>query len=175
MKFKVIFASQTGNTELIAKTIYEAIPSSDKDILRVQEPDTRESADTYFIGFWTDRGTCSMDIMDYLGELHNKNIALFGTCGMGSDKEYYHRIENQVSAMIPDDNLYLGTFLCQGKMPIQARNKYEEMLKSNMNPDFARYMIHNFDQGLLHPDSEDFIKARKFVETILRKLPIENQ
>lgn len=41
-----------------------------------------DMGDIYFIGFWTDRGSASVEVLDYLGSLQGKKIALFGTCGM---------------------------------------------------------------------------------------------
>lgn len=170
MQYEVLFVSQTGNTEKLATAIYEAIPNGDKEIQRLSRQTPLDLAETYFIGFWTNRGTCSFEVLDYISELHGKNIALFGTCGMGNDPAYFERIEKQVSAFIPDDNLYLGTFLCQGKMPICVRNKYQELLEHGDNDALARRMLHNFDTALLHPNEEDYRRARKFVEEVMLKL-----
>ena len=95
MQFEVLFVSQTGNTEKLAKAVFEAIPSKSKEIQRLTRDTELDLAETYFIGFWTNHGTCSFEVLDYISELHGKNIALFGTCGMGSDAEYYQRISRQ--------------------------------------------------------------------------------
>lgn len=170
MLYEVLFVSQTGNTEKLAAAIYEAIPDGEKEIRRLDRDTPLELAETYFIGFWVNRGICSFEVLDYLSELHGKNIVLFGTCGMGNDPDYYERIENQVRAFIPDDNLYLGAFLCQGKMPIQVRNKYQELLDHGCHDGLARQMLRNFDNALLHPNEEDYDLAGKFVEDIVLKI-----
>ena len=69
----------------------------------------------YLVGFWTDRGTASSEILDLLGNLHGKKVALFGTCGMGNMPEYYDRILNGVAAFIPEDCEYLGGFFMSGQ------------------------------------------------------------
>ncbi|MEG0108386.1 MAG: flavodoxin family protein, partial [Lachnospiraceae bacterium] len=150
--------------------IYQAIPDSSKDIQRLLDDNGDETADTYFIGFWTDRGTCSMEVLDYLSELHDKNIALFGTCGFGTDESYYQRIGKEVSVWIPDDSRYCGTFMCQGKMPMSVRNKYEQMLENKEKADKARKMIRNFDEALLHPNKEDFEQSDIFVNNVIHML-----
>lgn len=170
MQYEVLFVSQTGNTEKLATAIFEAIPDRDKEIQRLGRNTPLDLAETYFIGFWANHGTCSFEVLDYLSELHGKNIALFGTCGMGNDPLYYERIEKQVSAFIPDDNLYLGAFLCQGKMPMQIRNKYQELLDHGSHDGLARHMLRNFDAALLHPNEEDYALAGKFVEEIMLKI-----
>lgn len=170
MQYEVLFVSQTGNTEKLATAIYEAIPDGEKEIQRLNSDTPLDLAETYFIGFWTNRGTCSFEVLDYISELHGKNVALFGTCGMGSDPAYYDRIIKQVSAFLPEDNLYLGAFLCQGKMPMQVRNKYQELLEHGDHDGLARRMLRNFDEALLHPNQEDYVQARKFVEEAMLKI-----
>ncbi|MGO5051261.1 flavodoxin family protein BilS [Lachnospiraceae bacterium LCP25S3_G4] len=170
MKYAVVFLSKTGNTEKLAKAIYEAIPDDSKDIQRLSNQTDREIAETIFVGFWTDRGTCSMEVVDYLSEIHDKNIILFGTCGMGADKEYYQHIEKQVSVWVSDDNNYLGTFMCQGKMPINIRKKYEGILEQGGRDDLALRMLRNFDEALLHPNQADYEDADRFVNRMLNKI-----
>lgn len=170
MQYEVLFVSKTGNTEEVAKAVYQGIPSRQKDIRRLERDTAVDTGETYFIGFWTNRGSCSIEVLDFISELHGKNIALFGTCGMGCDIEYYKMIEKRVRALIPDDNVYLGTFLCQGKMSMHVRDKYEELLKSGQNDNLALHMLHNFDEALLHPNQEDLQMAAHFAANIVEKL-----
>ena len=93
MKTQVLYKSRTGNTEKLAKAIFAAVPGSDKDIARLDGQTDYDMADIYFIGFWTDRGSASVEVLDYLGSLQGKKIALFGTCGMGESPEYFKKIE----------------------------------------------------------------------------------
>lgn len=169
MKIQVIYASNTGNTEQIAKAVYKAIPDPSKDIQRMSAFREDPDAETYFVGFWTNRGSASYEILDILSSLHGKNIALFGTCGMGGSPEYYREIENQVSAFIPDDNIYLGAFLCQGKMPMRVREKYLAM-ETDDNQAQVQRMLRNFDEALLHPNDDDLHEAWMFVENVFKKI-----
>ncbi len=166
MKYQVVYMSNTGNTEMIAKRIFADLPGQDKDIVRF-EPDVRiPEADVYFIGFWIHKGTCSMNLLDFISELHGKKIALFGTCGMGADLKYYKRLSEDVEAWIADDSECLGTFLCQGKMPMSVRNRYEGM-SGQGNDDMIRKMIQNFDSALTHPDKNDLQHAAEFVQKVI--------
>ena len=87
--------------------------------------------------------------------------------GMGKDPEYYKRISSGVAAFIPEDCEYLGAFLCQGKMPIQVRKRYEAMRDPSNGVQIDR-MIRNFDEALLHPDKKDFAAAAEFVKGLFR-------
>lgn len=48
--------------------IFEALPGKSKDIQRVEEQ--KGEADTYFVGFWNDKGICGGEIMEFLEGLH---------------------------------------------------------------------------------------------------------
>lgn len=169
MKYLVVYTSKTGNTQKLAMEIFAAIPDTSKDFYDISELPPDKEADVYFIGFWIDRGTCSMEILDFISELHGKKVALFGTCGMGSNPDYYHTIEEKIKVFLPEDNQYLGSFLCQGKMPIQVRQKYEVMQQKSDNPNIEK-LLRNFDEALLHPNQSDFDQAKEFVHTVLKSI-----
>lgn len=174
LKIQVLYVSRTGNTERIARAIYQALPGIPKDIRMLDSAPSRYDADTYFIGFWANRGTASMEILDCVSELHGKNIALFATCGMGRSAEYYKKIETNVLAFLPEDNHYLGSFLCQGKMPMNVRRKYEQMA-TPVNQEQVTRMLRNFDEALLHPDNKDEADAKAFTLSVCRKLQAAKQ
>lgn len=169
MKYLVVYTSKTGNTQKLAMEMFAAIPDTSKDFYDISELPQDKEADVYFIGFWIDRGTCSMEILDFISELHGKKVALFGTCGMGSHPDYYHTIEEKIKVFLPEDNQYLGSFLCQGKMPIQVRQKYEAMQQKSDNPNIEK-LLRNFDEALIHPNQADFEQAKKFVHTALKSI-----
>lgn len=166
MDYMVVYSSKTGNTKKIATEIFSALPGMSKDMQNLEEYRGKD-ADTFFVGFWTNRGSCEMSVIELMSNLHGKKIALFGTCGMGRDAEYYKTIEQKVSVWVPDDCEYLGTFLCQGKMPMQVREKYEISMEDPKQEAWRKRMLQNFDEALLHPNEEDLEDARTFVKRIL--------
>jgi len=170
MKCEIVFESKTGNTRALAKALYERLAWKEKEIQELCENTDAEQADIYFVGFWTDRGSCSMEVIDFLSSLQGKYVALFGTCGMGNQDAYYKDIENRVKVWIPEDNQYLGCFLCQGKMPIQVRKKYEELLAGGSQQECAKRLLRNFDEAMLHPDSGDFAGIERFANDALSKI-----
>lgn len=170
MKCEIIFNSKTGNTRVLAKELYERLVCEEKEIQELCEDTDAEQAELYFVGFWTDRGTCSMEVIDFLSKLQGKYVALFGTCGLGNNEDYYKDIENRVKVWIPEDNHYMGCYMCQGKMPIQVRKKYETLLNTGGQQEFAERMLRNFDEAMLHPDTKDFAGIENFAEGILNKI-----
>ena len=163
MGVQIVYTSRTGNTEKLAEAVFAAVPIKEKNVKRIEERTERDDGEMYLVGFWTDRGTASSEILDLLGNLHGKKVALFGTCGMGNDPQYYKRILNGVAAFIPEDCEYLGGFLCQGKMPIQVRKRYEAM-QNTSNTQQVEMLLHNFDEALLHPDRQDLKAVADFVK-----------
>ena len=161
MKYAVVYASATGNTAMLA----EEIRSYMKNAECVYFGEAKENippADIIFAGFWTDKGNCSDEMGNYLAGLREQKIFLFGTAGFGGSKEYFSRILEQVKGHIPDGNTVIGTFMCQGKMPVSVRHRYEELLKDEKMKDAARAMIANFDHALSHPDETDLKQAEAF-------------
>lgn len=166
MQAMVVYSSQTGNTQKIATAIFAAIPSESKDMQRIEEY-TGKDAEIYFVGFWTDKGSCDTQIANLLAGLHGKRVALFGTCGAQRDERYYEQIIRQVKAWLPSDNEYAGAFLCQGKMPMQVRKRFEAMLADgNSDPHIVR-MLRNFDEALLRPDRNDEREAAAFALRVM--------
>lgn len=165
MDYMVLYASVTGNTKKVATEIFSALPGMSKDMQNIEEYRGKD-ADIFFIGFWVDRGTLGMPVINVLSELHNKKIALFGTCGMGRGTEYYRDIEQKAKVWIPDDCEYLGMFLCQGKMPMKVREKYEISREDSREEAFRKQMLKNFDEALFHPNSQDLADARAFTESL---------
>lgn len=169
LDYLVLYQSESGNTKKIAATIFSHLPGTSKDLIDITTDKAIPEASVYFIGFCVHRGSCSMVISDFLSGLSGKQIALFGTCGMGNSPDYYQTIEQSVNAWIETDNDYLGAFICQGKMPRRVRQKYESMWTLENARQMDIYM-QNFDEALTHPDSLDLEHAKVFTDSILKQL-----
>ena len=161
LDYLVLYNSQSGNTKSVAAAIFSALPEGSRDLIDIDSGKPIPEASTYFIGFCVHRGSCCIEVSDLLSSLENKNIALFGTCGMGRSAEYSSLIEKTVSAWINSSCRYLGCYICQGKMPMQVRQKYENMRTSENAPQVDGF-IRNFDCAMTHPDREDLKKAQEF-------------
>jgi flavodoxin len=171
LKNLVIYASETGNTKMLAEEVYNAIPSSmgEKAIVDVHQWNGTLDAENYFIGFWANRGSCSLEILDILSSLHRRNISLFGTCGMGNSKQYYDSLEQNARVWIADDNNFIGSYFCLGKMPYEIRDKYESC-RGKYDDAKIDQMIVFFNQALTHPNRTDLQNARVFVDRSLKKI-----
>lgn len=169
LEYVVLYASDTGNTKQLAVQIFSALPGNSKDLVDLENCNDIPDAETYFVGFPIHKGTCDMEIVDFLENVDQKNIALFCTCGMGAEENYYAGIEKRVNIWVTEDNRYLGMFLCQGKMPQRVRQKYESMITEDNSEQIQR-MIRNFDKAMVHPNHSDYESAKAFVVDCLQKI-----
>lgn len=168
MNIAIIYSSKTGNTQIIAESIKEELEN--QNIVYFGNA-TKElpQADIYIIGSWTDKGNATNDIIEILNKIKNKKIIYFGTAGYGESEEYYKKLFERVKNNIDPSNEILGYFYCQGKMPMQVKQRYEQILKNSENPNL-RVAIENFDKASSHPDTNDIRKVKKWIrELILNK------
>lgn len=71
MDYMVVYSSITGNTKKIATEIFSALPGMSKDMQSMAEYRGKD-AEIFFIGFWVDRGTCDISVINMLSELQGK-------------------------------------------------------------------------------------------------------
>lgn len=160
MKYAICYASKTGNTKLLADTVKEALPKEDLIYFGKVDPKAYE-ADRIYVGFWCEKATCSEEVADFLKGLHGKELFLFGTAGFDNVEAYFEDILSRVKVHLAEDVTLVGTFMCQGKMPMTVREKYVSMKESSKSsiPNWDE-MIENFDHALHHPDEEDLNRLK---------------
>lgn len=145
MSYAIICSSKTGNTEKLAQRAREVL--GEKDERPVAD------ADLVLLGSWTDKGGMDPVLDERLGELANKRVFLFGTCGFGGSQAYYNRVLDRFQSALPEDTQVVGRFMCQGQMPSAVRERYVKM--AEQEPKKFEPMIENFDRALGHPDATD--------------------
>ncbi len=155
MSYAIVYSSHTGNTALLAQTIRETLPQEDCVYFGAPDPSAL-TAETVYVGFWTDKGTCDASIAQFLQSLTNQKVFLFGTAGFGGAAAYFEQILNRVKENLGDSTELIGTYMCQGKMPQPVRTRYEQMEEGPRRT----AMLENFDQALSHPNAEDLANLR---------------
>ena len=61
------------------------------------------------------------------------------------------------AGVLPEELSVIGAFMCQGRMPMAVRERYEKMCSAPSSPGMPdpKKMLENFDRALQHPDAED--------------------
>ena len=112
-------------------------------------------ADVVFVGFWCDKGSCSPAAQHFLQGLAGKRVFLFGTCGFGESDEYFAQILETVRAYLPADAQLIGSAMCQGKMGVGVKRRYESILEKDSENAQARMLIDNWNKAQSHPNEDD--------------------
>ena len=158
MSYAIVYSSRTGNTAMLAQAVREALPQEECCYFGAPHAEAL-SADTIYVGFWTDKGTCDEQTAHFLQSLNNQKLLLFGTAGFGGAPAYFEQILGRVKENLASGVSVAGTYMCQGKMPQVVRDRYEAMEESPRRT----AMLANFDQALSHPDKGDLEGLKKAV------------
>ena len=150
MKYAIVYISRTGNTELLAQRLRDSLPK--EDCLYMGPPNEEAlAAEKLYVGFWTDKGTCDESIAAFLRSITHQQVFLFGTAGFGGAPAYFEKILTAVKENLSETAAVTGSYMCQGKMPVSVRKRYESMEESAGR----QAMLDNFDRALSHPDEQD--------------------
>lgn len=168
MNIALVTNSKSGNTAQLAQALREALAASGETVVcDVEVPDVPDvvqledvasqslAADAVCVGFWCDKGSCTEGVAKLLEALDGKRVFLFGTCGFGGSREYFDQIVARVAEHLPQTGELVGSFMCQGKMGLGIRARYEAMLAKNPGDARAQAFIDNFDAALAHPNADD--------------------
>lgn len=150
MSYAIVYSSKTGNTALLAQTLRQTLPESDCIYFGAPASEAL-AADTLYVGFWTDKGSCDQESGQFLSTLTHQKVFLFGTAGFGGAPAYFDQILTRVKANLGQQVQVIGSYMCQGKMPPAVRSRYEALEDSPRRT----AMLENFDRALSHPDSQD--------------------
>lgn len=69
LDYLVLYQSESGNTKKIAASIFSRLPGNSKDLIDIDTDKRIPEAKIYFIGFCVHRGSCSMEVSDFLSDL----------------------------------------------------------------------------------------------------------
>lgn len=177
--FSIVFSSRTGNTAELAEAVREALPEGTCEYFGSVDGDAGGGCDrtgsaipaseTLFVGFWTNQGVADQAAQKLLGQLRNRKIFLFGTAGFGGSEAYFQAILGKTKAFIDDSNTVIGTYMCQGKMPLSVRERYVKMKEQPDHMPNIDAMIENFDKALAHPDADDLVKLANLVSEAIEQ------
>lgn len=162
-RYSIIYSSRTGNTKKLAEAIYNVLPQNSCDYYGKVDKIEDELSEVLYIGFWTEKGDADLQTIEFLKQLKNKKIFLFGTAGYGESEKYFKNIVDNVKKNIDSSNTIIGTFMCQGKMPLSVLERYKRMKEQKSFMFNIDNLIANFDKALSHPNENDIKKLEKTI------------
>jgi flavodoxin len=159
MKTLVTYFTKTGNTEKVARAIYEAI-GDEKKLVPVNEVKNSDEYDLIFCGFPVHAHSVPLSVQDFIKSIPpNKNLALFVTHGSLRGGELaVTAIEHAIS--LASKLKVLGTFGCRGKVDPKI---IETLLKSLEHRAWAE----TAKSAASHPDDSDLEDAKHFARKVI--------
>ncbi|MEK6534054.1 MAG: flavodoxin family protein [Thermodesulfobacteriota bacterium] len=162
MKVLVTYYSQTGNTEKLARSIYEAI-HVEKELHPIQEVNSVEGFDVIFVGFPVHAHSVPAKALPFFKNLpEGQNIALFCTHGsLRGGQLPKQALEHAIG--ISTRAKILGTFGVRGKVDVKI---IEALIKQSEHRAWAEEA-----QGACgHPTESDLADGKTFALEILAKI-----
>lgn len=162
MKVLVAHFSETGNTEKLAKAIFEAVESSEKEILPIQEVSGIDGYDVIFIGFPVQSHSVPGKVEAFAKKLpEGQKVAYFATHGSMRGGElavtaFYHALNIAKNAVI------LGTFGCRGKVK-------QKIIDGLMQRAEHRAWAQEAQSAAGHPDEADLEDGRGWAGRMIVK------
>lgn len=167
MKYAVVWDSKTGNTRVLGESLVcELVGLEEAELLYAGPLCASDGSvalseavladvDVIFFGFWCDKGDCTPEAAAFLNRLGSVRVFLYGTAGFGGSAEYFRRILDRVEGHLSQEAQLIGDVMCQGKMDISVRKRFEKMLKEKPGDARTLAMVENFDEALGHPNAVD--------------------
>jgi len=161
MKTLVTFFSQTGNTEKIARAIYDAIDTQKDIALLGSEPDCTEY-DLVFCGFPVHAHSVPAAAQKFITTLSSKQkLAIFSTHGSLRNNQLA-RTAIEHAAGIASQATVVGTFGCRGEVQQNVIDTLSEKLEN-------RAWCEEAQSAAGHPDDADCADARDFARAMVAK------
>ena len=158
MKSLVVYSSRTGNTQKVARAIYEALPEP-KEIFSAKEAPDPSAYDFLALGFWVDKGTVNAGSARYMKSVTGKKIGLFGTLGAYPDSDHARQCMEKARQMVQGNDI-LGEFLCQGKVDPDLIKMMEIKMKDDPHHSMTPERRARLEEAAKHPDKKDLADAR---------------
>ena len=158
MKTLVTYYTQTGNTEKVARAIYETI-GAPKDLLPVKEVKNPDDYNLIFCGFPVHAHSVPLSVQEFIKAIPAaRKLALFVTHGSLRGGELATAAIEHATSLASKLKV-LGTFGCRGKVDPKV---IEALLKQPEHRAWAE----TAKSAASHPDESDLEDARHFAQMI---------
>ncbi len=165
MNVLVTYFSRSGNTEKVAKVIYEELKEP-KQLSKIDMSQKLEEYDLVFLGFPIENYWCPKDIHDFLrNNTENAKIVFVITHGVPESNPLLPEWIDRTKQLLHPTAKILDQFTCQSEV---SQHVVDGLKKSGKKmqmewADHCKYLIGK-------PDASQLEKAREFVREIMKKM-----
>ena len=162
MKILVAYLSETGNTEKVAKAIFDSVSADAKELLPLDNVFGLDGYDLIFCGFPVQAHSVPGKAQTFINSIpQGKKVAFFATHGSLRGGERAASAFHQLAGIATDLKI-LGTFGARGKVKMDLLDALSEKPEHKAWADEAR-------SAVTHPDEADLHDAGEFARDILLK------
>jgi len=175
MRVLICYSSKTGNTRKLATAI-ESITPYACDIAEISPAIFSEISnyDLILIGYWVEGSKADKNTLEFLKQVENKRIALFGTCGTDPEHPYVKSILKRTEEELSNTNELMGHIICRGEIAVEVIDNFEQLVKLQPENQSLKTLLSQFKSqypgSIGHPNEEDLKKVRQLFSDIFEKL-----
>jgi flavodoxin len=169
MKILIAYYSMTGNTELIAKSMYEALTDQQVTLKRIEDidPSTLNSYNLLLIGSGIYAGRFHKSVKKILKEasgLPPKGV-LFYTHAT-QDPETYQPFPRDIRKILEASSCKIcGEFECLGEQKVAEEELVQRLQK--LSPEERKKVEESIAILKNHPNKQDLNNAKEFVKSLI--------
>lgn len=163
MKVLVTYYSETGNTEKLARAIYEGIEREDKTLKPISEAGGLEEYDVILCGFPVQASSVPAKAEAFLRTVpEGKHLAVFATHGSLRGGQLAISAFHYAMSLAPKASV-IGTFGCRGTVK-------PALVEALMNKPEHRFWALEAQSAKGHPDEADLEDGKQFARWMMTKV-----
>ena len=164
MKVLITYFSETGNTEKLARAIYDGVEQqAAKDILPIQDVKGVDEYDLVFCGFPVHASSVPGPAESFIKNIPDgKNLAFFATHGSLRGGPLAIVAFHYSISLVPHAHI-VGTFGCRG---VVKQDIIDALMQS---PEHKRWAL-EAQSAVGHPDEADLEDAKEFAGLMIAKV-----
>ena len=163
VKVQIIYASQTGCTEKVARAIYDGLQGVEKSIHDLGDGIPELDGDILLLGYWVIRGGPCQQVREFLETVRGKAVGVFCTLGYYCDTRYANSTLETGIDLLKENNEILGGFVCTGA--VAGKLKQDQGKEENVLPTEQKEI--RWEIGADHPTAAECnLAAERFRERV---------
>jgi flavodoxin I len=173
MKILITYYSKTGNTEKIAKSMFEALKSENVDLLAIDKvsPNSIGGYDIMLLGSGIYASRIDKSILNLIKNAPNLPPKIAYFCTHASLNLYQTPFERVNKILESSTSALVGEFDCTGDNLGIPLEKQMDMLKNL--PEVEKRIAEDSMRKIRgHPDENDLENAKKFAESLIKHLKV---
>ncbi len=127
MKVQVIYHSQSGCTEKLARGIFDGLKCEEKTLHNLADGVPETDGDVILLGYWVDQAGPCKPIRELAESLEGKHVGLFATMAFWCDSNHGTKALQNGAACVQEKNTVIGGTVVNGHMSRKMIDMFRSM------------------------------------------------